>query len=108
MRYAKIAETSSGLKTIVAAVSGCKIRVISYLLSTDTATTLIWKSDATALSGSISLGANAPIQDGTNSAASSMEGYLGLFETIADEALKLNIADTAIVGGYITYITIAV
>lgn len=105
MMYAKIDQTSSGLKTIVAAVDGCKIRVISYLISTDTPTTITWQSNTTALSGSLKI--NSIIQDG-HAGAPAPIGMLGVLETASSESLKLNIVDTAVIGGYLTYVTVAV
>lgn len=104
MNYKKIEITGSGLATVVSAVAGCKIRVISYLLSTDAANSFVWKSGANAISGSIAVA--SILQDGQAGAPSPI-GMLGVLETASGEALNLQVANTAVVGGYLTYITAA-
>lgn len=103
MRRALINISEDGLATIVAAVTGCKIRVITYMITTSGANTLIWKSDSNAISGTITIGAT--LQDGTFYLAPT--GMLGVFETASGEALKLEVGSDTTIGGYLTYITVA-
>lgn len=104
MNYKKIAITTSGLATVVDAVTGCKIRVISYLVSSSVANSLIWKSNATEISGTLTV--NNILQDG-QAGAPAPTGMLGVLETASGEALKLDVSTTAVIGGYLTYITVA-
>jgi hypothetical protein len=103
MYYAKIAATASGAATVVPAATDRRILVISYFLCTAGATTLIWQSNATAISGTMTVAANAVLQDGTGSNPGPM-GMTGIIQTEPGEALNLNLGSSVVVGGYITYI----
>ena len=101
MKRASIAITEDGLATIVAAVAGRKIIAVTYLLTTSGANTVIWQSDATAISGTITIATT--VQDGTASAPGPI-GILGILETASGEALILNVSADTTIGGYISYI----
>ena len=84
--------------TIVAAVTGAKIRVLSYMLAADGTTTLTWKSGSTALSGAVPASAGLPI---------SQHGIHGLVETAENEALVLSSSGEGVaVAGHLTYIEV--
>lgn len=104
MRYNLIEITEDGLATIVAAVTGCKIRVISYMITTSGANVLVWKSDSTAISGPLAI--SNTLQDG-QAGAPAPTGMLGILETASGEALKLEVGSDTTIGGYLTYITVA-
>jgi len=104
MNYKKIEISTSGLATIVSAVDGCKIRVISYMLCTDAANSFIWKSGETAISGSLAV--SSILQDG-QAGAPAPNGMLGVLQTNSGEALNLQVANATVVGGYLTYVTAA-
>jgi hypothetical protein len=105
MKRATIEITENGLATIVAAVLGCKIRVISYMITTSGANVLVWKSNANAISGPLAIATT--LQDGTASYPAPAYGMCGVLETISGEALKLEVGSDTTIGGYLTYITVA-
>ena len=102
VKTAAISATSDGDNTIVAAVSGKRIRVLGYVLNVNAAGTVQWKSGAsTALSGAMELvdggGVSAP-----------MIGIPGRFwfQTASGEALVLATA-TGVDGlGHVAYETV--
>ena len=99
-KFKKIDAASSGNNTIVAAVVGKKIRVIAADLVCVTAVTVAWQSGAggTALSGTMSFGANGGYVLGYNPA--------GWFETAAQELLNMSLGGAVQVSGTITYIEV--
>ena len=107
MLTASIAASSNGDNTIVSAVAGFSIRVISYVLSFSTGTVNAkWMSGtgggATALTGLIygplAAGASqtvvAPANDGN---------ARGWFQTDGGKALNLNLSAGVAVGGHVVY-----
>lgn len=94
-KYADIDVASAGDNTIVAAVTGKKIRVLQYALVVSAATTVIWKSGTTAITGDMSFAANGGI--------SSSFSPSGLFETAAGEALVLYLSASNPVSGHLVY-----
>ena len=95
-KYAEIDVASAGDNTIVAAVTGKKIRVLQYSLVCSDATTVQWKSSGgSTLSGDMSFAANGGI--------SSAFSPSGLFETVAGEALVLNLSAGNPVSGHLVY-----
>lgn len=90
--------TSTGV--IVAAVAGKKIRVIAAQLSVSAALVVKWQSNTvpTDITGPGELGANGGYVLPRNPA--------GWFETLAGEALSLNISGSGTVGGSISYVLI--
>jgi len=94
-KYADIDVASAGDNTIVAAVTGKKIRVLQYALVVSAATTVIWKSGTTPITGDMPFAANGGI--------SSPFSPSGLFETSAGEALVLNLSAGNPVSGHLVY-----
>ena len=96
--FAAINAASSGNNEIVAAVSGKKIKVVSYLIVAAGTVTATWKSASTALSGAIPLVANS-------GAAAAPDGEYGghWLETARGEALNLVLSGAIAVTGHISY-----
>lgn len=94
-KYASVAAASSGDNAIVAAVTGAKIRVLSYVLSAAGTVNAKWRSATTDKSGLLYMVANTVVPAGSPA---------GLFETAAGEALNLNLSGAIAVGGHITYV----
>lgn len=90
--------SSSGNNQIVAAVASKKIRVLQVRLMASGTVNVKWRSASTDIDGLAYLIANT--------------GYvlpfssLGWFETVAGEALNLNLSDAIAVGGVIKYVEI--
>lgn len=105
MNYAKVDVSASGDSTVVAAVSGRKIRVLTYVLASDTNTKIKFKSDTTDLTGPMALGAYSNIFNGNTDLTPG--GLIGVLETAPGEALVLNSTVAAAVGGHIVYKEIA-
>lgn len=101
MIYAKVDVSTSGDSTIVAAVPERKIRVITYVLASDTNTKIKFKSESTDLTGPMSLGAYSNIFNGNTDLMPG--GLIGVMETQPGEALILNSTVAAAVGGHIVY-----
>lgn len=101
MNYAKVDISASGDSTIVAAVTDRKIRVLTYLLATDTNTKIKFKSASTDLTGPMSLGAYTNIFNGNTDLMPG--GLIGVLETQPGEALVLNSTVAAALGGHIVY-----
>jgi hypothetical protein len=97
-QYAVISASSSGDNAIVAAVTGKRIRVLSYLLVANAAVNAKWRSATTDVTGLLYLAANG-------GAACAFEG-LGCFQTAVGEALNLNLSGAVAVGGHCTYLLI--
>lgn len=95
-RFAKIAASSSGDNTIVAAVTDNKIRVLRWGLTANGDVDLKWKSDSTDITGVRPL----------TKFASAGGAYcpVGVFQTAKGEALKLNLSAAVAVGGELTYV----
>lgn len=100
MATAAINAASSGDNTLVAAVTGKRIRVHAYELSASAAANGKFKDGAaTDLTGLIYLaaaGAAADAVERTNDAD-------GLFQTTAGNALVLNLSAAVAVGGWVDY-----
>lgn len=100
-KYAVIDTSTSPDTTIVAAVSGQKIRVLSaYIVASGGANTVRFESGAggTALSGQMSLAANGGLVLPYN------EG--GWFETSAGALLNLELSAATSVDGGISYVEV--
>lgn len=100
-KFAKIDAASSGNNTVVAAVTGKKIRVLAcFLIMTGTAVTIRFESgaDGTALTGQMT-----PSQGG---------GFVlpfnpvGWFETAAGDLLNLELGGAQSVDGSVTYVEV--
>lgn len=96
-QYAVIDHATSGNNTLVAAVTGKKIRVLAFLLVAAGAVSARFESDAdgTALTGVMSLAANAVVEASHNPA--------GWFETAAGELLNLELSGAVSVDGVLVY-----
>jgi hypothetical protein len=103
--YAPIDTASMGDNTIVAAVTGRRIRVVSYVLVAAGAVTAQWKDSAAAtvkLAGAMSLITGVPVE-----AQPMPEGrgaQYGHFETSAGNALVLNLGGNVQVSGHVSYV----
>lgn len=94
--FAPISASSSGDNTVVALAAGKQIRVLAYTLICSAAVVVTWKSSvAGAISGPMSFGANGGI--------SPPFSPLGHVQTVAGEALVLNLGGAISVGGHILY-----
>lgn len=95
-KFALISASALGDNTIVAAVAGKKIKVTQYVMVATAAVAPRWKSGASNnLSGAMSLAANGII---------STPGGKVLMETVAGEALVLNLSSAVAVNGHLVYI----
>lgn len=99
VKFAKIDAATSGNNTLVAAVTGKKIRVLGYTLVSGGTVLARFESGAngTALTGQMTLAANNVVS-----------AYCphGLFETAAAALLNLELNDSITVDGHLTYIEI--
>lgn len=104
-KFAAIAAASSGDNTIVAAVTGKRIKVISYVVVAAGAVTAKWKSGAgTDLSGAMSLAANGGVSMAPPGAPTGRRaGHL--LQTASGAALVLNLGGAVSVAGHVSYFT---
>lgn len=86
--------------TIVAAVAGKRIRVVSYFLVNTTAQTIRFESAAggTALTGQMALANNGVLEAPFNP--------MGHFQTVKGELLNLELSGATSVDGHLTYIEV--
>ncbi|NOY41184.1 MAG: hypothetical protein GXP26_05025 [Planctomycetes bacterium] len=94
IRFAKIDASTSGDNTLVAAVSGKQLRLLGLVLVASGAVSVQLKSGSTEISGPMALATNGIL-----------EGHAGwgLMETVAGEALVLNLSGAVAVGGWLTF-----
>lgn len=97
---AAIDVSSSGDNTIVAAVTGKKIRVLQAFAMATSAVNIRWKSGT----GTNLTGLGYPAANGGYVLTYSPVGW---FETASGEALTLNLSGTVAVGGVMAYQLIA-
>lgn len=92
---------TSGDNTLLAASTGNKIRVHSYVLVADTSVTVAFESGAsgTALTGDMKLAAGVPLV-----APFQREGY---FDCTVAELLNLELGGAVQVSGHLTYSLVA-
>ena len=98
-KFAAIAASSSGDNTLVAAVTGKKIRAIKYVLVAAGTVSVKFKSGAgTDLTGAMPAAANSVIPG----------DYcpVGQFESAAGSALVLNLSGAVAVTGHLTYVEV--
>lgn len=100
--YAVLTITAGQTQTVVAGVAGQKITVLHFTLTTDTDTSISWKSGSNVISGPSPIGAQGGFADGF--VAPLIGDTLGLFETNAGEDLILYSSVAATIGGHLTYI----
>jgi len=94
IHFAPINASASGDNTIVAAISGKRIRVVNYFMIAANAVNATWKSGSSAsLSGALPLVANV--------GGVCPEAVLGWLITTAGEALVLNLSGAVLVAGHI-------
>lgn len=100
-KFAKIAVSSSGANTIVAAVTGKKIRVLAWDTVANAAVNFKWQSHVTPtdLTGLYYMA-------GQGNGVARAFNPVGYFETIAGEALDLNLSGAVAVGGVLTYVEV--
>jgi len=79
MKYAAISASSSGSNTVVAAVTGKRIRVLSYVMVAAGDVTATWQSASNNLSGGMALAANGGAAPSAGQATPG--GLIGQFET---------------------------
>ena len=95
VKQVAVDENTAASNTIVAAVAGKSIRVISYVLAVSAAEVLTWEDGNNAdLSGAMTVDASPLVA----------ESQTGLFWTPEGVALNLLAGGTAQVSGHITYI----
>lgn len=99
MAVAAIAAAGAGDNAIVAAVAGKKIRVTRYELSPSAAVNAKWRSGTTDVTGLLYMAAAGDDKDGDSAA----DGRDFLFETVAGQALNLNLSGAVPVGGFVDY-----
>jgi hypothetical protein len=99
-KYASISTASSGNTTAVAAVTSKKIRVLSYRFQSDGDVSVKFRS-ATAgdITGAMATGAKG----GGGGASFSPVGH---FETVAGEALQINLSAAVQVSGHLVYVEV--
>jgi hypothetical protein len=98
-KFALIAAASNGDNTLVAAVATKKIRVLNYvLISSGTVNAKFRSATAGDISGLLYLIANV--------GAAAGYAITGHFETVAGEALILNLSGAVAVGGHLSYIEV--
>jgi hypothetical protein len=106
MKTAIISGTT-GTTEVIAGVSGKRLRVLAYTVSSSVASELTWKSGSTAISGTMHMGAygNIAINLGNNWPS----GGLPVLQTNAGESLNLTVAGTSpVIGGHLTYVEVMV
>lgn len=99
-KFAAIAASSNGNNTIVAAVTGKKIRVIQFKLSSSGTVNWKWQSgagvtDLTGLTYAVA-----------NTLEAGIYNPVGHFETAAGSLLNLNLSAATAVGGYVVYVEV--
>lgn len=100
LQYASVDAAASGDNTLVAAVSGKRIRVLSLFLVASGAVTVAFESGAsgTALTGDMNVGANGNVTMPFNP-----EGW---FQTVAGELLNMELGGATSVDGCLTYVLV--
>src|SRR3990167_9287457 len=99
IKFAAVSATVDGDNTVVAAVAGKKIRVISYNLCARAAGLVTFKSSTTSTLGTLDLLAQTPAEFGGGARAPA-------FETVAGELLNFNVAAGVDVLGHLAYVLV--
>jgi hypothetical protein len=98
-KFASISASNSGDTILVASVPGKKLRVLKYTVVSAGAVGLKFRSSSGVdLTGAMPLAANSGVGGAWCPA--------GLFETVAGDALVLNLSASASVAGHLTYIEV--
>ena len=95
--FAPINATSSGDTQVVAAVSGRRIVVVAYAVIANATVSIRFRSGTTDITGSMRVVEGGGIAHSYDA---------GLFQTVAGQALNINLSANAIVGGYVVYRTV--
>lgn len=94
IEFAKIDASTSGDNQVVAAQAGKSILVLHVLVIAAAAVTVKFRSNATDITGPLSLAANGGFVDDSD---------LGIFRTEEGETLNINLSGNQAVGGCVTY-----
>lgn len=99
--FAPIVASSSGVTTLVAAVTSKKIRVLQWIVVVNGAVNFKFQSHVTPtdLTGLFYAG-------GQGGGAGGVFNPIGHFQTVSGEALDINLSGAVAVGGYLVYVTI--
>lgn len=106
MKMAIVSASTAGDHTIIPAIAGKKIRVLAYIITSHQNNFVVWKSGSTAISGELHMpgGGNLAIHLGDNWPS----GGLPVLQTGAGEALVLDLDQSHVIGGHLTYVEVAV
>ena len=96
--FLKIDSAASGDVTLVAAVSGKRIRVLQYVLVAAGATTVAFKDGATAVTGAMALVANSGVSSGYSP--------VGVVQTTVNTNLVLTLSAAVQVSGHLVYVLV--
>ncbi len=99
-KFSPITAWVSGSTTIISAVTGKKLRILSYSIVCSGSTGFRWRSHTTTASatGNMVFSANGGISVGNSP--------FGHFETVSGEALDVYLSTSASVGGHLTYLEV--
>jgi hypothetical protein len=98
-KWAIVSESSSGNNEVVALVSAKKIRVLAWIVTASAAVNFKWRTASTDISGLFYAAA-------AGGGAGQSFNPLGHFETVAGEALNLNLSGAVAVGGQVCYVEV--
>lgn len=98
VKFAPINTAASGASPLVPGVAGKKIRVVGFHLIAAGAVNVSFRSAANAITGPYPLVANSGLAPNG--------GGFGVFETVAGEALNINLSAAVQVSGALTYLEI--
>ncbi len=98
LQFASFSDSTDDRNVVVAAVTGKKIRVMSYSINAaGGVNTVTWESATTALSGAMDMLDQATIE---------VDSPHGLLETVAGAALNLSMTGATLVAGHVSYILV--
>lgn len=99
-KFAAINASASGVTTVIAAVASKKLRILGFFLITNGAVNVNFQSHTTTTTktGTLYCAANGGVSSGF--------GQFGWFETVAGEALDINLSGAVSVGGQIVYVEV--
>jgi hypothetical protein len=101
MKYAKIDAATAGSNTVVAAVTGKRILVLLYAITSSANQNAYFASGSTAITGTLYFGNHS----NTMAAYGAMTpaGTVGVLRTEIGEALNLVLSASTSLGGHLTY-----
>jgi hypothetical protein len=97
VKFAKIDVATSGDNAVVAAVTGAKLTVVGFFLTSTGALSITFKSGSTAVSGAMAVAALGTLAVAGGPAAP-------LFQAAAGQALNINLSASTQVSGSVAYI----